>query len=254
MVGRSGSVSHLDVETVLVAGRVYGRDHTLGGDRLAIQRARIRSALNLGNGGVGARGFGGSRGFGRRRGVSRLWSLGRSRGFGRRGCFTCGSGLLRRWLACREVVGVAVGVDLRVVTSDRGGVRGSGRSLTLKLLRPAPADEVDDVAASVNELNGGTLRTNCHCARKVGIYVLGATVPRCLAYEEVVTGLDRSRKRRWRCVGRTASGLTVQYPTVERNWLARQVVELDEVLFVRSATVAAAAVDLVDHYRFGRSC
>src|SRR5690606_18469579 len=73
----------------------------------------------------------------------------------------------------------------------------------------------------------------------------GAPGTQCLADEEVAAGLDGPGERRHR-PRRAARRRVLHRPAIEVDSRIGAVVELDEVLLVGGAGVAAAAVDLGD--------
>src|SRR6185503_7881917 len=122
----------------------------------------------------------------------------------------------------------------------------------------AVADEVDDAArAGAAQRDGAGDERDLRLraahgddAGRVGRRERrGAAVALRFLHEVVVAGLDRAGEERRDAVGgprRGGGGRRLDAPAVERHRRRAGVVELDEVVRVRRAGVAAAAVDLAD--------
>ena len=150
---RATGACGLEEEAVLPALIEYGCDYALGGHGLALEWGGRAGALDLGDRGDLSRD---RRPHRRIVGFARLnWGI---------------AGALRGRRFYLEVNSVVVGVYAGFLALDGGGTRGAARSLTLKVFRPAPADEVDLVAGGVVKHGASFLATEVEGALEVGVF------------------------------------------------------------------------------------
>ena len=150
---RAASACGLEEEAVLPTFVEHGGDHAFGGYGLAFEWGGRAGALDVSDRSDLSRG---RRLHGRVVGFARLnWGI---------------AGALRGRRCDLEVGGVVVGVYAGLLALDGGGIRGPFRGCTLRVFRPAPADEVDLVAGGVVKHGASFLATEVEGALEVGVF------------------------------------------------------------------------------------
>ena len=229
---RAAGACGLEEEAVLAALVKHGGNDALGGHGLAVERGGRAGALDLGDRGDLARG---RRLYRRVIRLRRLARLHRSI-----------AGALRGRGGHLEIGGVVISVFADLLALDGGGVRGALGRRALKVLRSAPADEVDLVAGGVVKHGARFLATEVEGALEVGVLERVVLVGARGTLDQEVAARRHGAGKLRRVAGVTAGGLPVQGPPGDIDVGIGGVVQLNEVVGDSGAGVAAASVDLVD--------
>ena len=231
----------LDHVAVQAAVRVGGGDHAAGGHGLVHQRAGGAGALNVRDGddtvGIGVRARG-------RGGVVVLVVV------VARGVFSLVvfrvSGIGRGGVTDGEVRRVVVGVGAVLIARCRGSVRRSLRRSALELGGLAVTGQVNRRVVGVDEFDGAVRTAHGRVTGRVrGRQRLGSAGALGFRDQVVTAGFDAAGQ--WRRFARVAGFAEVLgRPAGQIDVVIGRVVQLNEVIGVGGALVAATAVDLGD--------